>query len=58
MCEPLRIDPRHPGGHFPDDEGLWAEDHILCARCKVQIYEGTFFLEPCAAAIVEGLDAT
>ena len=53
MCEAMSIDPRRPGGHFPDDEGQWAEDHILCVRCKTQIPECVFFLQPCAAALEE-----
>ena len=39
-----------PDGHVPSTDG-WAEDHILCALCHVQVWESVFFLEPCSARL-------
>ena len=35
-----------PDGHQPS-EANWAEGHVLCIYCHVQVPEGVFFLLPC-----------
>ena len=46
--EPGRLG--RPDGHQPS-EANWAEAHILCVYCHVQVWESVFFLEPCAARV-------